>query len=76
MNDNEKLIHHFYNSFKQKDYAEMQKCYADNATFSDEAFQNLNSAQVKAMWKNALFTRKRFGIKVFKRNSRRKKGLG
>ena len=51
MNDNEKLIHHFYNSFKQKDYAEMQKCYADSATFSDEAFQNLNSAQVKAMWK-------------------------
>jgi hypothetical protein len=28
----------------------MQDCYADNATFSDEAFQNLNSAQVKAMW--------------------------
>lgn len=28
----------------------MQDCYADKATFSDEAFQNLNSAQVKAMW--------------------------
>lgn len=51
MNDNEKLIQHFYNSFAQRDYKAMQDCYADDATFSDEAFQNLNSAQVKAMWK-------------------------
>jgi ketosteroid isomerase-like protein len=50
MNDNEKLINRFYNSFAQRDYKAMQDCYADNATFSDEAFQNLNSAQVKAMW--------------------------
>ena len=28
----------------------MQDCYADTATFSDEVFQNLNSAEVKAMW--------------------------
>lgn len=28
----------------------MQDCYTDNAIFSDAAFQNLNSAQVKAMW--------------------------
>lgn len=28
----------------------MQNCYADNATFSDAVFQNLNAAQVKAMW--------------------------
>lgn len=50
MNDNEKLINHFYNSFAQKDYRGMQECYADNATFSDEVFVDLNSAQVKAMW--------------------------
>jgi ketosteroid isomerase-like protein len=50
MNDNEKLIQHFYNSFAQRDYKAMQDCYADNATFSDEAFKNLNSAQIKAMW--------------------------
>jgi ketosteroid isomerase-like protein len=50
MNDQEKLINRFYNSFAQRDYKAMQDCYADNATFSDEAFQNLNSAQVKAMW--------------------------
>lgn len=50
MNDNEKLIEHFYNSFARKDYKAMQDCYADNATFSDAVFQNLNSAQVRAMW--------------------------
>ncbi len=50
MNNNEKLIEHFYNSFKNKDYKAMQDCYADNATFSDAVFQNLNSAQIKAMW--------------------------
>lgn len=50
MNDNEKLIQHFYESFKNKDYKAMQSCYADNATFSDAVFQNLDSAQVKAMW--------------------------
>ncbi len=51
MNDHEKLIHHFYNSFSQKDFQGMQECYADEASFSDEVFLNLNSAQVKAMWK-------------------------
>lgn len=50
MNDNEKLIQHFYESFKSKDFKAMQSCYADNATFSDAVFQNLNSTQVKAMW--------------------------
>ena len=28
----------------------MQTCYADNATFSDPVFENLNAAEVKAMW--------------------------
>jgi ketosteroid isomerase-like protein len=50
MNANEQLIHHFYTCFKNKDYSGMQACYADNATFSDAVFKNLNSDQVKAMW--------------------------
>ena len=50
MNNNEQLIHHFYSCFQNKDYKGMQDCYADNATFSDEVFINLNAAQVKAMW--------------------------
>lgn len=28
----------------------MQQCYADDATFSDAVFENLNAAEVKAMW--------------------------
>lgn len=47
---NEELINTFYTAFQQKDYKTMQNCYADNAVFNDPAFQNLNSAQVKAMW--------------------------
>lgn len=50
MNQNEQLIEHFYTCFKNKDYEGMQTCYADNATFSDAVFQNLNAAQVRAMW--------------------------
>ena len=50
MNENEQLIDRFYKSFQDKNYPEMQKCYSDDATFSDEVFQNLNSAQVRAMW--------------------------
>lgn len=50
MNANEELINTFYTCFKNKDYKGMQACYADNATFSDAIFKNLNAAQVKAMW--------------------------
>ena len=50
MNANEQLINTFYKAFQNKDYKTMQQCYADNATFSDEAFKNLNAAQVRAMW--------------------------
>lgn len=47
---NQVLIETFYTCFQNKDYQGMQACYADDATFSDEAFQNLNAAQVRAMW--------------------------
>ena len=50
MNANEQLIHHFYTCFKNKDFKGMQACYANNATFSDAVFKNLNAEQVKAMW--------------------------
>lgn len=50
MNSNEQLIHHFYTCFKNKDFKGMQDCYADDATFSDAVFKNLNTKQVKAMW--------------------------
>ncbi|REA59738.1 nuclear transport factor 2 family protein [Dyadobacter luteus] len=50
MTENEKLIDQFYSAFAKGDYKTMQSCYADNATFSDAAFVDLNSAEVKAMW--------------------------
>lgn len=50
MTPNEDLIYHFYTSFQLKDYRGMQECYAENATFSDEVFRNLNAAEVRAMW--------------------------
>lgn len=50
MNQNEQLITKFYQAFQNKDYSTMQSCYADDATFSDEVFVNLNSSEVKAMW--------------------------
>lgn len=50
MHKNVQLLETFYKAFQQKDYATMQNCYHDDATFSDEAFKNLNSQEVKAMW--------------------------
>jgi ketosteroid isomerase-like protein len=48
--ENKDLITKFYSSFKKRDFKSMQECYADNATFSDEVFQDLNASQVKSMW--------------------------
>lgn len=50
MTPNEALITQFYTAFQQKDYQTMQACYADNATFSDPVFTELDAAHVKAMW--------------------------
>ena len=50
MNGNQQLITKFYTAFQNKDYKTMQDCYAENATFSDPVFENLNVAEVKAMW--------------------------
>ena len=54
MSTNEQVIHTFYRAFQQKDYVTMQQCYAENAIFNDEAFKNLNAAQVRAMWEMLL----------------------
>ncbi|RZL44314.1 MAG: nuclear transport factor 2 family protein [Pedobacter sp.] len=62
MTANEQLIHSFYTSFKNKDYKGMQNCYAENSTFSDAVFKNLNSAQTKAMWQMLISKGKDFRI--------------
>ncbi|MGF1637413.1 MAG: nuclear transport factor 2 family protein [Cyclobacteriaceae bacterium] len=50
MTTNKNLIYSFYSAFQNKDYITMQSCYAENATFSDPVFKNLNAKQVRAMW--------------------------
>ena len=50
MDANHKTIQRFYTAFQKLDYATMQDCYADNATFSDAVFLNLNAEETKAMW--------------------------
>lgn len=50
MQSNEQTIERFYKAFQQKDYKTMGECYHDEATFTDEAFVNLNAKEVRAMW--------------------------
>ena len=50
MNYNEQIITTFYTAFQQRDYKTMQSCYADNATFGDAVFVDLNAKEVRAMW--------------------------
>jgi ketosteroid isomerase-like protein len=50
MSQNKELINKFYTAFQNKDYKTMQTCYADDATFSDPVFENLNATEVRAMW--------------------------
>ena len=44
----------------------MQECYADNATFSDPVFPNLNARQVRSMWE--MFCVKSKDLKIEYRN--------
>lgn len=49
MNQRE-LLTQFYSAFQQRDHNTMNKCYHDEATFSDPVFRNLSAKQAKAMW--------------------------
>ncbi|HTE32576.1 MAG TPA: nuclear transport factor 2 family protein [Chryseolinea sp.] len=44
------MISRFYTAFQTKDYRTMQDMYHPEATFRDPVFQDLNAAEVKAMW--------------------------
>ena len=66
MNNNEELIHRFYNAFQSKDFRTMQACYADNATFSDPVFPHLDAGQVRSMWE--MFCVKSKELKIEYRN--------
>lgn len=45
------IIEKFYTAFKNGDAKTMGECYHPDATFNDPAFHNLNSNEVKSMWK-------------------------
>lgn len=47
---NATLITRLYTALAEKDGAAMGACYADDARFSDPAFQNLDAAGVRTMW--------------------------
>ena len=48
---NAALIRRFYEAFGRRDHAEMARCYAPDARFSDPAFGRLEGAEVPAMWR-------------------------
>ena len=50
MHPHNRLIEKFYTSFRQLDWQGMNSCYHEDAFFYDPVFENLNAAQVKAMW--------------------------
>jgi ketosteroid isomerase-like protein len=62
--ENKTLITRFYEALNRKDYTTMQQMYADNASFSDSVFVNLNSKEVRAMWEMLLTSAKDLTVVV------------
>ena len=50
MHPHNQLIEKFYTSFQQLDWQGMNACYHEDAFFYDPVFEDLNAAEVKAMW--------------------------
>jgi ketosteroid isomerase-like protein len=51
VHQNEQLITNFYSAFAAGDHGTMAAAYADDATFSDPVFPNLDADEVRAMWR-------------------------
>lgn len=51
MHPNAELLNRFYSAFVERDHATMARCYADEATFSDPVFPDLDAEEVRAMWR-------------------------
>ncbi len=62
MNENEQIITKFYLAFQQSDYQTMQACYHDEAIFFDPIFEDLNAAEVRAMWQMMVKNAKGFSM--------------
>ena len=54
MHPNEDLIQRFYAAFNTRDVETVVASYADDATFEDPAFGQLDAAEVRAMWRMLL----------------------
>jgi len=54
MNQNEQLIKKFYDCFGKRDWKGMLDCYHEEIFFYDPVFQNLEGAEVRAMWEMLL----------------------
>lgn len=50
MENNEQIIHHFYQAFQKLDYKTMQDCYSENVVFLDPVFGLLQNGEPQAMW--------------------------
>ena len=51
MHPNAALLDRFYMAFAEGDHATMAAAYADDATFSDPVFRQLDADEVRAMWR-------------------------
>ncbi|MFZ6014400.1 MAG: nuclear transport factor 2 family protein, partial [Bacteroidota bacterium] len=58
MHPHEILITRFYQAFHQRDFKVMQDAYHSEAIFSDPAFINLSSREVRGMWQMLLTSAK------------------
>lgn len=54
MNENELLIHRFYDAFAKGDAETMAQCYHAEARFSDPAFGTLEANEARDMWRMLL----------------------
>lgn len=51
MHPNAKLLTTFYSALAARDHETMAACYADDATFADPVFPDLDADAVRAMWR-------------------------
>ena len=61
--NNIKTINAFYSAFQAQDGEKMASFYNDKATFSDPIFGNLNSNEVKNMWRMLCKNGKELSVK-------------
>ena len=66
MHPNRQLIEQFYTSFKKLDWRGMHQCYHDEVFFYDPVFEDLDSSQVKAMWKMLCLQAKDLSLDFYK----------